>query len=226
LLPTTWSIDFYPEVPLGYDQKGNPVPVYVYPEKASGGLFSSIEDITRFVIACMPEPYGSEHDVLGPDSIKKLYTPVVDIPGIYGLASKSYGLGHFIEDTASGKKAIWHGGQGDGWMTHFHSVPEEGAGIVIFTNSSRSWPFISYILGDWAKWNSVSSVGFTLISKGVIIAWVVIGMVLLISLFQLCRLGRGLFLKKRKFAPLSKESLILRLVEGILSVVIFCTLPG
>jgi hypothetical protein len=37
-------------------------------------------------------------------------------------------------------------------MTHFHSVPETGDGIVILTNSQRSWPFFSEILGDWAAW--------------------------------------------------------------------------
>ena len=201
--------------------KGQPVPVHVYPEKAAGGLFAPIEDIAHFVIAGMPDSYHADHDVLKPESIERIYTPMAEITGFYALVSKSYGFGHFVENTPNGKKAVWHGGQGDGWMTHFHSIPEDNSGIVIITNSSRSWPFISYILSDWAEWGGFSSVGFGIIAKAIKVIWAVIGLIVFASLWQAWQLGRGIVSGRRQFSPLSKKSRTLRLVQsGIFLIVV------
>lgn len=216
----SWSENLNPAVPIGYDLKGEPVPVFVYPEKASGGLFSSVEDIARFVTAGMT----IDHKVLEYNNIRKLFTPMVEIQGIYGLISKSYGLGYFIESLSNGEQAVWHGGQGHGWMTHFHSVPETGDGIVILTNSQRSWPFIAYILSDWAKWSGFSSVGMSQITRGITVQWILIGIVLFFSLCQVYRLGQGVISGRRKFAPLAMESRILRLVQSTLFIILLSCL--
>jgi CubicO group peptidase (beta-lactamase class C family) len=155
----TWSKDFEPPVPYGYDLKNRPVPVYVYAGKASGGLFASAEDIARFISAGMTGSYQKYHGVLKPETIEMLYQPQVEMAGFYALAFDYYGLGHLIELLPDGPLAVSHGGQGAGIMTHFHSVPEDGRGIVILTNSQRSWPFISYILSDWAKLGRVRVCG-------------------------------------------------------------------
>ncbi|HHT68172.1 MAG TPA: beta-lactamase family protein [Firmicutes bacterium] len=136
-----------PYPPTGYDLRGKPVPVYVYPQKASGGLFATAEDIARFVVASMK------------DVSETLYTPQVRRIGIYGLVFEAYGAGHYIETLPNGLPSVAHGGQGKGIMTHFHAVPETGDAIVILTNSQRSWPFISIVLSDWARWRSFPSVG-------------------------------------------------------------------
>ncbi len=67
------------------------------------------------------------------------------IPGLFGFAADAYGFRHFIETLPDRRRAVWHGGQGHGWMTHFHAIPESGDGIVILTNSQRSWPFMSRV---------------------------------------------------------------------------------
>lgn len=51
-------------------------------------------------------------------------------------------------------------------MTHFQSVPESGDAIVVLTNSQRSWPFISYLLSEWASWRGLPSVGMERIIWG------------------------------------------------------------
>ena len=48
-----WDSTMMPAPPTGYDLNGNPVPVYVYPEKASGGLFATAEDMAMFAMAGM-----------------------------------------------------------------------------------------------------------------------------------------------------------------------------
>ena len=69
---------------------------------------------------------------------------------------EAYGFGHYIETLPNGLRSVSHGGQGNGVMTHFQTVPETGDAIVILTNSQRSWPFIAYLLSDWAQWRAFS----------------------------------------------------------------------
>jgi len=206
----TWSRTWEPPVPNGYDLKGKPVPVYVYPDKASGGLFATVEDIAAFVAAGMSDFSRAGLKVLNAESIRKLHTPAVKLPGFYGLAFDSYGFGHFIERLSNGATAVSHGGQGSGWMTHFHFVPQTGDGIVILTNSQRSWPFMAQILSDWAAWNGFSPVGMGRIIVGQKALWLLIGLLLFVVLWQARRLALGLFSGERRFAPLSKEARFLR----------------
>ena len=138
-----------PPVPMGYNLKGEEIPIYVYPEKASGGLFATSEDIAKFVLAGMVD---SKQEVIATESIDHLYTSMAEDLGIYSLVFDAYGLGYFTELLSSGHLSVSHGGQGTGWMTHFHALPETGDAIVILTNSQRSWPFIAYVLSDWAEW--------------------------------------------------------------------------
>src|SRR6056297_2924470 len=128
------------EIPLGYNTNKTSIPVYTYAMKASGNLFSTIEDITTFVIAGMNKAYSGQ-TILEEASVESLYDQSVEqIPGLYGLVFAGYGLGHFIEVLSNGESAVSHGGQGTGWMTHFHSIPQTGEGIVILSNSQRTWP--------------------------------------------------------------------------------------
>lgn len=190
-----WGAEFDPAVPVGYDLHGQPVPVYVYPEKASGGLFSTAEDIALFAIAGMPD---YSQGVLSTGNIEAMHTSENSEIGIYSLVFDGYGLGHYIERLPSEKKAISHGGQGTGIMTHFHAVPETGDAIVILTNSQRSWPFISYLLRDWARWNDFPSVGMERIIWGKYGLWAVITIIWSIVLLQGIRLAIGINSGKRK----------------------------
>jgi len=213
-----WSNTFDPAVPNGYDLEGNPIPVYVYPDKASGGLFASVEDIASFIRAGMKVNGQQGGDVLAAESVEMMYTPVVDITGYMAMAFDSYGLGHLVEFFPEGEKAVSHGGQGSGWMTFFYSVPETGDGMVIFCNSQRSWPFFGYILSDWAKWCGFSSVGMGNIVAGRKGVLACISLLLIVLLWQLLRIGKGLVAGGRAFAPWSDESRVVRGIELVVSV--------
>lgn len=110
--------------------------------------------------------------------------PQVSIPGIFGVVAESYGFGHFLETLPDGQRAVWHGGQGHGWMTHFHSIPAAGSGIVILTNSQRSWPFVSAILKDWSGWLGFGLVDFSKIYFAQFAMWALIGGVVLATLWK------------------------------------------
>ena len=135
-----WSAERAPRIPTGYDLAGAPVASYVYPASASGGLYATVDDVARFVIAGMAVPFAGAERLLSPETVAQMQAPVTRIPGLFGFVADAYGLGHFIDELDGGRAALWHGGQGHGWMTDFHFVPETGDGIVILTNSQRSWP--------------------------------------------------------------------------------------
>ena len=215
-----WSEDFAPPVPYGYDLKNNSVPVYVYAGKASGGLFASVEDIAAFVSAGMTGPDQQNHGVLKPETIEMLYLPQVEMAGFYAQAFDHYGLGHLVEILPDGTTAVSHGGQGAGIMTHYHSVPEDGRGIVILTNSQRSWPLIGYILSDWAEWAGYGSVGMGKIIWLKNILRVLVGLILLISLWQFYRIVKGIISGNRKFSSPVKKLNLLRYLQFILFVIL------
>jgi CubicO group peptidase (beta-lactamase class C family) len=106
-----------PYPPTGYNLSGKPVPVYLYPSKASGGLFATAHDIALFVAAGL-----KENPVLNTESVEQMYQPESCKIGIYGLVFEAYGLGHYIEKLPNGLSSVSHGGQGNGIMTHFQSV--------------------------------------------------------------------------------------------------------
>jgi CubicO group peptidase (beta-lactamase class C family) len=181
-----------PYPPTGYNLSGKPVPVYLYPSKASGGLFATANDIARFVAAGL-----KENTVLNFESVEQMYQPESYKIGIYGLVFGAYGFGHFIEKLPNGLSSISHGGQGSGIMTHFQSVPETGDAVVILTNSQRSWPFIAYVLSEWAQWRSFPSVGMGKIIWGQHGICAVIGMLIAASLLIILRRIIGFHRQKR-----------------------------
>ena len=209
-LQETWR----DQVPLAYDSRGNGIPVYIYPEKAAGGLFASAEEIAQFLSAGMLSSKNPGGNVIDPESLQLLYSPAVELTGYYSLVSETYGMGHFIETLDSGETAVWHGGQGHGWMTHFHSIPERGDGIVILTNSQRSWPFFAHILQNWANWSDFSPPGMVLILKAARVVWGATVGLGLILIWQGFYLGAGLLSGSRKFDPFLPSNRLRRLAAA------------
>lgn len=209
-----WSTEFDPPVPAGYNLKVEKIPAYVYPEKASGGLFATAEDIAKFAMAGM----DATPQVLNTEIIDILYSPVVNDLGMYSLVFDAYGLGYYIEYLNNGQMAVSHGGQGTGIMTHFHSVPETGDAIVILTNSQRSWPFIANVLSDWAEWNGFESVGMEAIMTGQVVLWVFVGFIWLVIFLRLLILAGGILSKEYLFTPFSRHHRFSRVVQFILFV--------
>ncbi|MBW6472890.1 MAG: serine hydrolase [Anaerolineaceae bacterium] len=218
-----WRPDWDPPVPTGYGLRGEPVSVYVYPEKASGGLFSTTEDIANFVIASMPE-FSTTQSVLTTESIDSMHTIWVDRIGVYNLVFDGYGLGHYIERLSDGRMAISHGGQGTGWMTHYHAVPESGDGIVILTNSQRSWPMIAYLLTDWAGWSGLPALGMSRIILGNNMLWGFVGFLWFAIIWELWNLASLLATRKNSKISSIKKSIPNRVFRISLSMIIFCGL--
>lgn len=212
-----WNAAIRERSASGHDLKGRRVGAYVYSEKGSGGLFTTVRDIAAFARAGMRVPGGEGAGVLSAESVQALYAESAEIRGLFGMAADAYGFGHFTERLSDGRRAVWHGGQGHGWMTHFHSVPESGDGIVVLTNTQRSWPVISVLLADWSRWCGFKPVKFSRIRYGVAGMWVLVGVLALATLYLGGRLAAGIVRGRLRFAPLESAGLpgrILRAAAG------------
>ncbi len=185
-----WQPEYKNTLATGHELDGTPVCPYVYPARASGGLFSDVRDLARFVIAGIKGGEGEGAGVLSRDSIDTLYRPRVAIPGLFSVVADHFGYGHFIETLPGGSSAVWHGGQGHGWMTHFHLVPETGDGIVLFANSQRSWPLIAEILSMWSHWAAICAVKFSRLAGLQRMARLLVVVLLARTVFQGVRVAR------------------------------------
>lgn len=134
----------------GYNITHNPVSMYVYPEKASGELFSTLTDMTNFIDYLASIQVS---DVLSLDSTSKssMFTTISNDIGVYNFVYDGYGYGFYVEELENENFAIAHGGQGAGVMSHFHVLPNEQSGIVVLTNSQRSWPMIAHLLSMYRR---------------------------------------------------------------------------
>ena len=200
--------------PTGYELDGTPVPPYEYPAQASGGLRATAGDLARFVAATVAADDSARVGELSADRIRALHAPRVPVDGLFGVVADAYGLGHFVETLPGGRRAVWHGGQGHGWMAHVHAVPAADAGIVILTNSERSWPLFARVLDLWTRRSGLGSVGMhwiTTASTGLLALIALLGGT---TLWMGVRLAAGLRAGRRRWAPLSRVAWARRLVQA------------
>lgn len=209
----TWSDRVASRLITEHLANGEPVPAYRESARAHGMLYATAVDVARFVAAAVPGPDGAEpgRGVLEPGSVAALHALEVETTGFYGLGSDGAGLGHFVETLPEGQLAVAHGGQGTGSWSWFHAVPETGDGIVILTNSERSLQFVADVVGEWADRRGLSSVG---VSRAVRWARLPIWILWVVAAWLVYRVGRGLLLGTRAFAPTSRRSYRLRTLLG------------
>jgi len=160
-----WTPTLAPQMPVGHGLQGQRIAPHVYAGRAPGGLLANIDDIARFVRAGMAAPHRGARTVLPDALIAQMHLPQAAVGGVYGVVSDGYGLGHFTETLSDGRHAVWHGGQGHGWMSHFHLVPETGDAIILLANSQRAWPLFAAVLGEWSEGLGVAPVGMARVAQ-------------------------------------------------------------
>ena len=161
--------------------------------------------------------------MLAESYIEQMHRPQVGIPGMFGMVSDSYGLGHFLETLPDGKTAVWHGGQGLGWMTHFHIVPSTGDGIVVVANSQRSWPFFARVLDEWSTWAGVGQPGMARISTATVGVRILIGALFLAAAWLMLRVVFGMVADERRPAGRQRPG-VMQVVQAIVGVSILAGL--
>ena len=196
---------------------GRPVPPSHGPASAHGELYATAEDVARFVAAGTEsngEPIG--RGVLTPESVAEIHASAVETTGFYSLATDGAGLGHFVETLSNGQHAVMNGGQGPGSWNWFHGIPGTGDGIVVLTNSERSLQLIADVVEAWADRRSLPTISLTRARRWIRLpVWILVGVAIGLSL----RLGYGVVVGTRTFAPRSDHDRTVRAVLGGLAIV-------
>ena len=133
-----------PDHSAAYSRKNGaivPVPQRPLPAIApAGAINSSVSDMARWLLAQLA---GGELDgaaVMSPATARRLVTPHMLLPehgGMPGLTEYAYGLG-WVMGWYRGHKVALHDGGIDGFVTRCMLLPDDGAGVVVLTNTSAS----------------------------------------------------------------------------------------
>lgn len=118
-----------------------------YVADACGGIYSSVHDMSKWIIMQMNNGrYGAglKDQLLSEKTHEEMWTPQTIIP-VYGQTTynthfASYGLGWFLSDE-NGYKVPTHTGGLAGIVTQVTLIPELKLGIIVFTNQQSGAAF-------------------------------------------------------------------------------------
>lgn len=112
-----------------HDSRGAPIPggPHTYPEMAAAGLWTTAEDLARFVIDMQRSAQGKAGGVLSPEMTRTMLTPV---KGSYGLGLNVGGVGP--------QKYFSHDGSNAGYKATMVGYPG-GDGVVVMTNGDQGY---------------------------------------------------------------------------------------
>lgn len=111
----------------GYYNDGKPVKgkYHIYPEQAAAGLWTTSNDLAKYVIETQLALEGKSQKVLNKEMTMLRLTP---------YANRSSALGIFIENK-NNVKYFNHGGVDEGFVSQYVGSFEGGNGVVVMTNT-------------------------------------------------------------------------------------------
>src|SRR5256712_175332 len=112
-----------------------PFDFYAVSQVPAGGLISSVQDMTHYLVAQMNGGRFGSTSVLSSAGIATMHAPAVPRDG----GSGSYGMG-WVNGPLAGVPAIWHGGN----IAHFHALlliePQTHWGAILLVNANSVIP--------------------------------------------------------------------------------------
>ncbi|MBL1222549.1 serine hydrolase [Chryseobacterium sp. L7] len=133
-----------------YNQEGTKVSgkYHIYPEQAAAGLWTTAEDLAKFVIDVQNTLNGKSTTIISQKTAEEFTTPFID---------PFMGLGIFLEDRG-GHMYFNHGGWNEGFSSRFIASKTSGDGIVVLTNTNQP-QFVEELIRSvaevyhWPKFN-------------------------------------------------------------------------
>lgn len=112
-----------------YNQEGIKVSgkSHIYPEQAPAGLWTTAEDLAKFVIDVQNTLSGKSSTIISQKTAEQFTTPFID---------PFMGLGVFLENR-EGQIYFNHGGWNEGFSSRFIASKTSGDGIVVLTNTNK-----------------------------------------------------------------------------------------
>jgi CubicO group peptidase (beta-lactamase class C family) len=98
----------------------------------AGAIYSTTADMARYVAALLADGSGEHGQILKPETVTSMfaphYQPDTRLPGV-GLAFFRHDLG--------GHLVVGHDGLAPGFTSQMSLAPDDGTGVVAFTNGAR-----------------------------------------------------------------------------------------
>lgn len=112
-----------------YNQEGVKVAGkhHIYPEQAPAGLWTTAEDLSKFIIDIQNTLSGKSSTIISQKTAEEFTTPFID---------PFMGLGVFLENR-EGHIYFNHGGWNEGFSSRFIANKTSGDGIVVLTNTNK-----------------------------------------------------------------------------------------
>jgi CubicO group peptidase (beta-lactamase class C family) len=111
---------------------------HTYPEMAAAGLWTTAEDLAKFVIDVQMAVKG-ESKIISKQMADRMLTPI----------DQGYALGFGVNDR-NGDVYFGHGGWDEGFSSEMVAHRDKGYGVVVLTNSNHP-PFISEVIRSVAR---------------------------------------------------------------------------
>lgn len=128
--------------PYGYFN--NPLPEYQFTEQAAAGLYTTAQDMMKFMIAGMHlGNTGTEtkNNFMSDDLIHNMQEPILG----------DNALGVFVSTLSNGKHLLYHPGDNRGFYSFYGYIPTTGEGFVILTNSENGFELRNDIYNQWIE---------------------------------------------------------------------------
>lgn len=140
----THSPDMEEAASRPHNWQGEPTAFLRYPVAAAAGLLSTPTDLARFVSAGLPGPNGEPagRGVLRPETVQALFTPQIETEG-------TWTLGYATRLLPNGVPIVFHTGANSGFTAAIAAAPEQGAGLVVLTNSDAGSEFMWDLIEVW-----------------------------------------------------------------------------
>lgn len=146
-----------PRVAIGYDSNGRPQPDWDMAAMApAGGLYSSLEDMLRFVAWQLRSGQANVHPLSGGD-LRLMQAPHAVDSG----RKMAIGLGWILKSgPRESGDIVWHNGMTAVYASYVGLSPKMGVGVVVLTNKAASVDEIGeWLLGAAVKlWGKAATV--------------------------------------------------------------------
>ena len=124
-----WTSELKSAVATPYNKDGEAYPHYQFVEQGSGGIYTTVTDLARFIAATTSstdQPAG--RGVLQSHSVTQMIKPAEG-------TNREYGLGYKMAPMTQTEMLVSHDGANEGWRAAFYLHPSKGDGIVLLVNS-------------------------------------------------------------------------------------------
>jgi CubicO group peptidase (beta-lactamase class C family) len=124
---------------ISHNQEAKAGGMSIHPSAlAHGGLITSSEDLSKFMIELMLSYNGTSNKVLSKELVRLMFTKLLDLdPAAMGGFEVSQGLGVLIRgDLETDFSIMFAGSNGKGSTSIFYADPNTGQGGIIMTNGA------------------------------------------------------------------------------------------